>query len=617
VTVDVSVHASARTLSSALRWALPLLVVAATLVAFVPALKGEFVWDDIENFVDNDRFRGLGGAQLGWMWRTTHLGHYIPITWMSLGLSYVLGGMDPWGYHLANLVLHAANAGLFYCVARRLLAAVVRGGARATGPAGAADPGIALSVGAAFAALAFGVHPLRVESVAWVTERRDVLCGFFTLAAVLAYLAAWSRGSRGRLRAGWYGTAVGLFALALLSKSIAVGLPIVLLALDAYPLRRISLGAEGWPLRARGLLVEKLPFLALSVAIGVTMLIGGRAVLTPMTTLGVGQRLAISGYGLMFYLWKIVLPWPLSPMYELHSPVIPWSPKYLLPGAAVVLFTVALILAWRRWPAGAVAWCAYVVFLLPVIGISHNGMQIAADRYTYLSTLGFAVLAGGGLICLLGARIKVSVKAAAVLTLVLVIAGWAAGSWRQTKVWRDGEALWRQAVEADPDCAVCNVNLGAELTLTPTSNTRRAVEAEQLFRQALRISPSRVYAYHGLGVALATQRRFGEAEEAFRQYMRHEPGDATGPADIGLLRLAEGRYAEAIPELRRALAIKPGYAGLGSDLANALRGRGAELRRVGRTLEADVLTAEAEELDRREARSPSRPGQRSGMITAR
>ena len=157
--------------------ALPLLVGALAFVAFLPALDGGFVdWDDDRNFLWNTGYRGLGLRELQWMLTATWMGHYIPLTWLSLGVNYALGGMEPWGYHLGNLLLHAANAALLFFVARRLLTVAV------------ISPAPAVALGAAVAALLWALHPLRVESVAWVTERRDVLCGFFYLLAVLAYL---------------------------------------------------------------------------------------------------------------------------------------------------------------------------------------------------------------------------------------------------------------------------------------------------------------------------------------------------------------------------------------------------------------------------------------------
>src|SRR5713101_1363459 len=217
---------------------MPLLVGVATVVPFLPALPGDFNWDDVANLVENPYYRGLGWANLRWMFTSFHLGHYIPITWLTLGLDYVLWGMSPWGYHLTSLVLHAINAVLFYLLAYRLLdlgiaplpqRSSLSGDGGASGQIG--GPGVALPLGAAFAALLFAVHPLRVESVAWITERRDLVAGLFSLLTVHAYLIGYRRGTPARLSAGWYSVAVGLFGLAVLSKSSVVGLPLALLAL--------------------------------------------------------------------------------------------------------------------------------------------------------------------------------------------------------------------------------------------------------------------------------------------------------------------------------------------------------------------------------------------------
>src|SRR5438445_13285331 len=210
------------------RWLAPLLIAFITFAAFLPALQNQFVsWDDDKNFLDNPHYRGLAWTQLRWMW-TTHMGHYIPLTWMTLGLDYLLWGMNPVGYHLTSLVLHAANAVVFFFVVHRILTLALPSPAKRNH---------ALAVSAGFAALLFAIHPLRVESVAWVTERRDVLSGLFYLSAILMYLRACERGARGR---GRYWAAVGLFAGALLSKSMVVNLPFVLLILDVYPLRRLG-----------------------------------------------------------------------------------------------------------------------------------------------------------------------------------------------------------------------------------------------------------------------------------------------------------------------------------------------------------------------------------------
>ncbi|MDP2703064.1 MAG: hypothetical protein Q8P98_13445, partial [Candidatus Rokubacteria bacterium] len=311
----------------------PALVGLATLLVFLPALGNQFVnWDDEVNLVSNPHFRGLGWVQLRWMFGNTLGGHYIPMTWLSFGLDYVLWGMRPAGYHATSVVLHAANAILFYFVARRLLRAAVQ-----------ADPR-SLTRGATAAALLFSLHPLRGESGAWATERRDVLMGFFALLCVVSYLRAIDSDGGGAPHRGWYWTAVGLFGLALLSKSLVVGLPVVLLLLDVYPLRR----SAREPDKAGGrtlfrLALEKIPFALLAAAVAaVTLAVGaGHRLMTSIETLGILQRLAISAYALAFYLWKTVAPGPLSPLYTLFHPVVPWSATYLLPAAFVVVVTLA------------------------------------------------------------------------------------------------------------------------------------------------------------------------------------------------------------------------------------------------------------------------------------
>src|SRR5436189_5366354 len=210
------------------RWLVPVLIALVTFAAFLPTLQNQFVnWDDDDNFLGNPHYRGLAWTNLRWMW-TTHLGHYIPLTWMTLGLDYLLWGMNPLGYHLTSLLLHAANAVVFFFIVRRILTLAL--------PA-PSERGHALTASAGVAALVFAIHPLRVESVAWVTERRDVLSGLFYLLTILMYLRACERGER---RRGWYWLSVAAFVCALLSKSMVVNLPVVLLILDVYPLRRLG-----------------------------------------------------------------------------------------------------------------------------------------------------------------------------------------------------------------------------------------------------------------------------------------------------------------------------------------------------------------------------------------
>ncbi len=605
---DPSVPLSSR---AALGFILPLTVVAVTFLTFLPVLDAGFLnWDDETNLVKNASYRGLGWAQIRWMFGTTLLGHYIPLTWMSFGLNYALGGMAPRGYHLGNLLLHSVTTGLFYFVARWLLAAAFGGGVAAL--RGRAGPGAVLSLGAVFAALVFGVHPLRVESVAWVTERRDVLCGLFYVLATLAYLRGVEGG--GAVQRRWWALSLGAFLLALLSKAAAMPLSAALLLLDIYPLGRVR--AVGW----RRLLVEKAPYLVLG---------GGAAFLALLAQsrthavvgydqYGLGARVGMTAYGFVFYPGKFLWAADLSPLYELPHEVDPLAWRFLFPIMTCGVVTAALVAVRRRCPGALAAWVYSALLVLPVTGaVVHAGGQLVSDRYSYLSGLGFAVLGGGALAWLLRERerLKPSVVSACVLVAALVLVGWAAGSWRQSKIWRDSETLWRYALSVDPDCAVCSINLGAELTTAPSQDPRRAREGKELFRRALALDPHRVLTYHALGVALALQHRDDEAEAAFREYMKRDPAAATGPADLGLLRLSQRRYAEAIPLLRRALALEPGSTGVRSDLATALRERGLELQREGKEPEAGALFAEAQALRAEPAPSAAPPSQRSATTT--
>lgn len=238
-----------RSASRWVRWLAPSLVGLLTVLAFLPTAHNQFVsWDDGQTFLENPHYRGLAWPQLRWMWTTFHMGHYSPLTWMTFGADYVLWGMNPGGYHLTSLLLHAATAVAFYAMVLRILTSALPD---------RIDRRQTLWLAAGFAALLFALHPLRVEAVAWVTGRRDALLGLFSVLTVLAYLRSCERTERGRR---WYGLSIALFGCALLSKSMAVSLPVVLLILDVYPLRRLG-GSVGWWSRvARRVYLEKVPF---------------------------------------------------------------------------------------------------------------------------------------------------------------------------------------------------------------------------------------------------------------------------------------------------------------------------------------------------------------------
>ncbi len=572
----------------AARRLIPLAVFVAAAVCFLPAIHGEFLtWDDQENLVHNTGYRGLGWAQLWWMFTATVLGHYIPLTWLSFGLNYTLGGLNPWGYHLQNLLLHGANAALFYLVARRLLVAAGTGVSRESWQ---------VATAAAFAALVFGVHPLRVESVAWITERRDVLCGFFFLLSVLAWLRAAERPEG--LDRWWQALSLAAFAASLLSKAASMPLPAVLVLLDIYPLNRVR--RLGW----KHVLLEKAPHTALAAAAaGLALLvlrIGGVTV-TGYAEYGPAARLAMTAYSLVFYPWRFLWPAALSPIYELPLRVSPFEVRFLVPLFVLLVVTAALVALRRRWPAGLAAWVYSAVMVLPTSGVVHAGFQLAHDRYSYLSGLGFAVVAGAGLARFLGAgaagRLRPIVVVLASATALAVVVTWGADSWRQSRLWRDVETLWRWAVDVDPNCALCHNNLASAIMEKVPHTPVRAAEAEHHIREAIRLHPERPHPYGNLGATLAAQKRYAEAEAAFRDFMARYPEAVSGPSSLGVLLAQQGRYAEAIPLLRQALAMSPRARELQVALMTALRARAQELAGTGQRQEADALLKEAVELE--------------------
>ncbi len=567
-----------------MRRLLPVLIGILSVVAFLPALGGAFLtWDDDVNFLANESYRGLGWPQIRWAFSNVRMGHYIPITWLTLSGNYVAGGMNPWGYHLVNLLLHGANATLFYFVARRLLAAARDNGRQA------ARRDALLAAGAATAALVFAVHPLRVESVAWITERRDVLSGLFFLGALLAYLRGVEAGDR--IEPRWRRYSLLLFAGGLLSKASVMTLPAVLVLLDVYPLRR---GASTW----RRLLAEKAAYwvLALAGAAGalVALRLSGLRI-TPYVAYGPEARLAMVAYSFWFYPSAWVWPVGLSPMYELPARIDPLSPRFLLPVIGLVAVTTLLVLLRKRSPGALAAWVYSAVMLLPISGVVHAGFQLAHDRYSYLSGLGFALLAGGAIAWILRAtadrRVSRPVAAGALAATALVVVALGNGTWQQSRVWLDTESLWRWGVEANPRCSICADNLAA--LLSHSDNAARLREAEQLARHALTINPTYDSSYNTLGVVLAQRHADHEAEAAFRRAIGLAPGRVTPLVNLGILYARSGRNADALPLLRAAFVKAPEHPGLRAHLGLTLRNEGIVRTRAGRLREAEDLFREA------------------------
>ena len=401
------------------------LVAALTLAVHAPIVANGFVdWDDYGVLRDNPHFRGLGPAQIAWAFDTYHMGHYQPLTWLSFGVDYLLWGLDPHGYHLTSVLLHALNAVLCLLLIEAILL-------RTSGR----REGAALLLAAVVGALFFALHPLRVEVVAWAAVRGHLIASALALAATVLYLR------RGRSSPG----ALILFGASLLAKATAVTLPVVLLLLDHFVLRRFARESP------RAVFAEKLPWfglvglfllLALSAQAASGALLGGG----PFEH-GLGARLLQAGYGLAFYLVKTLWPSGLAALYPIDERLSPPQPVFYWSAAAVLAITAACFAVRRRLPGLLAAWLCYGVLVSPVLGLAQSGFQLVADRYSYLACIPFAVLLAWAFERGAAARAgRAWVPAAALALAVLSLL-----SVQQARVWRDSLSLWDRARSVHPE----------------------------------------------------------------------------------------------------------------------------------------------------------------------
>jgi Tfp pilus assembly protein PilF len=524
-------------------WGVPTLVALLTILAFLPSLSNGFVtWDDDKNFLNNPNYRGLGPSNLAWMWTTFRLGHYVPLSWMTLGLDYVAWGMNPFGYHLTSLLLHAANAVVLWFLARTLLRLCVR----------SAYDSSALDVAAACAALAFALHPLRVESVAWATERRDVLSLLFYLLSVATYLRFAEQPQRAR-RAYWLSLA--LFACALLSKATSMTLPAILLILNVYPLRRVN-GERGWlGTDARGVYLEVLPFAVLSAASIALSIVA----LEPPAQLPLTGKIAVSAYSFAFYLWKTLVPTGLSPLYQMPQAIEPLRAMYL---ASYAVVAAVAALAWtmrKRHPGVTTALVAFTVIVLPMLGVVQNGPQIAADRYTYHASPALALLAGAAV--LLATRRQIAVSIAGAVLLILGVR-----TWQQTRIWHDSDTLWTHALAVDPSSSIALSSRARSLLAQ-----NRVDDAYELSARAVSLAPGDAEAHNALGVTLARQGKFVEAVGEYRQALALAPRYSDEPHNNwGVVRAQQGDLDGAIEQYVAALGVNPENADAQVNWGNAL-----------------------------------------------
>jgi Flp pilus assembly protein TadD len=519
----------------------------ATLVAFAPAFGNDFVGlDDPLYVTENPAVNaGLSWPSARWALTATDAFNWHPLTWLSLQLDYSLFRLRPWGYHCTNVLLHTASALLLFWLLRRLTGADWR---------------------SFFVAALFALHPLHVESVAWVAERKDVLSGLFAMLTLWAYAAYAQR--PGALR---YLAVVLALGLGLMAKPVLVTLPLVLLLLDYWPLRRLLPGpAAGTspvcpPASLRLILGEKVPLLALAAASCVVTVVAqhrGGAV-QPLEAIPLSARLANTVVSYAAYLGQTVWPLRLAAFYPYPAGGYPAGQVV---AAAVLLACVtaaALLLARRGCRYPLVGWLWYLGMLVPMIGLVQVGEQARADRYTYLPLVGIFLALVWGLADLAVRR--------PALRHVLAVAGGGAlagcfvGTWVQAGAWHDDRTLWEHAVRVTSGNYLAHDSLGVALLKDGWT-----AEAVDHLREAVRLRPDYTRAYSNLAGALAEEGRPGEAIEVYRKALKLDPRSALLRYNLAMALAQQGEVRSAIAELSEAVRLDPSFAAAHHALARAL-----------------------------------------------
>jgi Flp pilus assembly protein TadD len=484
--------------------------------------------DDPDYVSGNPAVRGgLSWSGLRWAFTAFHAANWHPLTWLSHMADASLFGMDAGAHHLVSLALHAAATLVLFQLVRALTGSLWRS--------------------AAVAAL-FAVHPVQVESVAWVAERKTVLATLFGLLAVRAYLGHVARpGTRS------FAAAAALFAAGLLAKPLLVVLPVLLLLLDWWPLGR--LGRRGSPAgAARSLLVEKAPLFALALLSGLVTIAAQSRVgaVASLQAFPPTVRLGNALLSLAAYLGDLFLPRGLSVFYPHPSGDLPWA-RAGLAAVALAAVTVAAWRARRTAPYAAFGWAWYLVTLLPVIGILQVGGQARADRYLYLPLIGVAVAVVWGAADL--ARRRPRAGAPVALAIAAAVALLALAAHRQAGHWRDSRTLWEHALAVDPTSETALYQLSEH-----EQELGRFREQAAVLRRLVQLNPRHERARNNLVIA---RHRLGERAEDlladYRELLAINPGNVKALQNYGYLLIEAGRYAEAVAQLQLAVAAEPGY----------------------------------------------------------
>jgi Flp pilus assembly protein TadD len=536
-----------------------LLLITVTLAVFWQVSNHEFVnFDDDDYVSENPHVQSVLSRQaIIWAFTATRAANWHPLTWLSHMIDCQLYGLNPSGHHLTNVLFHLVNTLLLFLLLNRITGASWRSG---------------------FVAALFAVHPLHVESVAWVAERKDVLSTLFWLLTMWAYIYYVEKPRLHR-----YLFTLLTFALGLMAKPMLVTLPVVLLLLDYWPLKRFEIGqsASGLPAtsqpstitekqgaQAFRLLLEKTPLFVLAAVSSVVTFIvqksGGAVGALEVYPIKIRVANALVSY--VSYMVKMIWPQNLAAFYPHPGQSLPiWQAAAA--GLLLLLISIAVIRAGRRQPYLAVGWLWYLGTLVPVIGLVQVGAQAMADRYTYVPLIGLFIMAAWGVPELL-ARYRFQRTVLATLATILLVTLLLVSK-RQVRHWQNSLTLFQHAVEVTADNYVAHDSLGNALAQQGMLD-----QAIVHYRESLRIKPNLVNAQNNLGVALLQQGEINRAMVQYYEALRLKPDSAETHNNLGVALFTVGQLDQAIGHYLTAIKLDPNFAKAHNNLGNALARKG-------------------------------------------
>ncbi|HUK99222.1 MAG TPA: tetratricopeptide repeat protein [Nitrospirota bacterium] len=570
-----------------------------TFIIYLPALQNKFVaWDDNIYVFDNHYIRSLNLEFFKWAFSNFFAANWHPLTWISHALDYSVWGLNPLGHHLTNIIFHAVNTFVVVLLMFRLLETRQEPKMSSEAPGFLTERTILTAAG--ITGLLFGLHPLHVESVAWVSERKDLLCALFYLLTIIMYInhlnvrehQITQKKIKSFVSTKYYFSSCGFFILALLSKPMAVTLPVVLLILDWYPFQRIP-SFQAF----RQAVVEKIPFLALSLFSSIITILAQRAVGATWLTeaIPLPARVLVGAKSLPAYLWKMLWPLDLVPYYPYPEHISILSFEYLSAIGLVIGITVVCIVLAKKQKLWLTVWGIYVVMLLPVLGIVQVGNQSMADRYMYLPSLGPFLILGltTGWISKKVNRLqkwRLVTKASVASAAVLVFAALSFLTYTQIDIWENDIDLWSYVIRREPEKVPVAYNnrgvayenkglfkkaiedLDRAIILNPyyylAYNNRGAVlgtigqydSALRDFTVAIAMNPLYYEAYKNRATTFEKMGQFKKALDDYNKAVTLNPSFEEAFYYMGVLYCKMGSYNEAIQTLTKSIALNPNHA---------------------------------------------------------